>query len=431
MKNKTMIRSAKHLLAAAAIICSNTSLAAVELLDQIVAVVDNDVIMSSELDQRTRMIVTQLQSNNTQMPPEDVLRSQILEQLISESLQLQLGNRYGIRVTDEDIDNALARMQQANNFSAAEFEAKLAADGIDAQTLREQIRRDMIIDQVQKGSVNRRITISPREIESFLKSKQGQFWSSPDYNLGHILIAVPSSASNDEIKAAERKARDIHYQLAEGADFRQLAVAESQGQNALKGGDLGWRKSAQLPELFADSVAGLEPGQVSEPLRSGAGFHILKLYGKRGDQEQVIDQAKVRHILIKPSAILSDQEAKQKLSDIRTQILAGKPFEEMAKEYSEDTGSMLSGGDLGWSLPGKFVPEFERAISETASGKISPPFRSQFGWHILQVQERRQQDMSDTVRTNRAASLLRNRRFDEERINWLQEIRGEAYVEIK
>lgn len=431
MKKPQLLKNAKYLLAIAAITFSHLALSATQLLDKIVAVVDNDVIMSSELDQRMSMITAQLQANQTQMPPEEVLKAQILDQLINESLQLQLGNRYGIRISEDEIDNAISRMQQASNMTAAQFRQKLIADGVNPDLLRDQIRRDMIIDQVQKGSVNRRISISPREIENFLKSKQGKFWSSPDYNLGHILIAIPSTASNEEVKEAERKARDIVYRLAQGADFRQLAVAESQGQNALQGGDLGWRKSAQMPELFAQSVETLEPGQVSEPLRSGAGLHILKLYGKRGDQEQVIEQAKVRHILIKPSAILADSEARDKLASIRTQIISGADFAEMAKEHSEDVGSMLSGGDLGWSLPGKFVPEFERTINSTAVGEISEPFRSQFGWHILQVQERRQQDMSETVRQNQAANLLRNQRFDEERINWLQELRSEAYIEIK
>ncbi len=422
----------KKILAGAAILAfSGLSFAKTITLDKVIAVVDDDVVMASELQQRIRMVTTQLQANQTQMPPEDVLRAQIIEQLVTESLQLQIGKRVGIEISEAELDAAITRMKQANKLSDAAFEQQLAQDNVSINSLREQIRRDMIIDQVQRGSVNRRIRISEQEVENFLKSKQGQFWSSPDYNLGHILISLPTTASNEDAKAAEKKAQDIVERLRAGADFRQIAVAESKGQNALQGGELGWRKSAQMPDLFANAVESLEEGAISEPLQSGAGFHILKLYGKRGAQEQVIEQSKVRHILIKPSTILSNEEAHEKLAGIRQKIIDGADFAEQAKEHSEDVGSMLSGGDLGWSLPGKFVPEFERAIDNSAVGDISKPFRSQFGWHILQVLERRQQDMSETVRTNQANRLLRSRRFEEERLNWIREIRDEAFVEIK
>ncbi|MBU3069065.1 peptidylprolyl isomerase [Aestuariicella sp. G3-2] len=421
----------KLLALGAALTCSSFSMAQTVPLDEVVAVVDDDVVMASELNQRMSMVVSQLRANNTQLPPMEILRGQILEQLITESLELQMGRRAGVEVSDRQVDETINRMRQANNLSQAEFEQKLAQDGISLNDLREQIRRDIIIEQVQRGSVNRRIKVSEQEVKNFLKSKQGRFWSSPDYNLGHIMIGLPTAADNDALKASEDKANAIYQQLKNGADFRQLAVAESQGQNALKGGDLGWRKSAQLPDLFAENIVDLQIGDVTQPLRSGAGFHILKLYDKRGPKEQVIEQSKVRHILIKPSAILTDEQARQKLTDIRQQILNGADFGEMARKHSEDVGSMLSGGDLGWSLPGKFVPEFERTIDETSIGDISEPFRSQFGWHILQVEERRQQDMSETVRMNQAMQLLRNQRFEEERINWLREIRDKAYVEIK
>jgi len=428
MKKSTV---SKLLAGAAVLALSNFSVARTVTLDKVIAVVDSDVVMASELNQRMQMVVSQLQANQTQMPAEEVLRSQVIDQLVTESLQLQIGNRVGVEVSEAELDAAVERMKQANKLTDEAFAQQLAQDNISVNSLREQIKRDMIIDQVQRGSVNRRIRISEQEVENFLKSKQGKFWASPDYNLGHILVSLPSTASNEEAKDAEDKAQDIVQRLRNGADFRQLAVAESQGQNALKGGELGWRKSAQMPDLFSEAVEALEQDAVSEPLRSGAGFHILKLYGKRGAQEQVIEQSKVRHILVKPSTILSNDEARQQLTDIRQQIVDGSDFAELAKEHSEDVGSMLSGGDLGWSLPGKFVPEFERTIDDSAVGDISQPFRSQFGWHILQVQERRQQDMSETVRVNQANRLLRSRRFEEERLNWIREIRDEAFVEIK
>lgn len=433
MKKSTASKLAvsKLLTGVAILALSHFSVARTVALDKVIAVVDSDVVMASELNQRMQMVVSQLQANQTQMPAEDVLRSQIIDQLVTESLQLQIGNRVGVDISEAELDAAVERMKQANKLTDEAFAQQLAQDNISINSLREQIRRDMIIDQVQRGSVNRRIRISEQEVENFLKSKQGKFWASPDYNLGHILISLPSTASNEEAKAAEDKAQDIVKRLRDGADFRQLAVAQSQGQNALKGGELGWRKSAQMPDLFSEAIEALEQDGISEPLRSGAGFHILKLYGKRGAQEQVIEQSKVRHILVKPSTILSDDEARQQLTDIRQQIVDGGDFAELAKEHSEDVGSMLSGGDLGWSLPGKFVPEFERTINNSSIGDISQPFRSQFGWHILQVQERRQQDMSETVRINQANRLLRSRRFEEERLNWIQEIRDEAFVEIK
>lgn len=393
-------------------------------LDKVVAIVDSDVVMASELNQRMGMIIAQLRAKEAQMPSEDVIRGQLIEQLVSEALQLQIGRRAGIEISDAQLQQHIGRMIESNNLSQAQFEQQLAADGLSLKDLKKQIRRDMTIEQVQRGSVNRRIRISDQEVKNFLKSKQGKFWSSPDYQIGHILI--PAAADN-----AADTAATLVTKLRKGADFRQLAVAQSKGQNALKGGDLGWRKAAQMPELFVDTISEMKKGDISDPLRSGAGYHIVKVYDIRGAQEQIIPQAKARHILVKPSAILSDEQAKQKLADIRQQIIDGADFSELAKSNSEDTGSMLSGGDLGWSLPGKFVPEFEAAMQSTKTGDISAPFRSQFGWHILRVDERRQQDMSDTVRLNQARRLMSNRRFEEERHTWLREIRDQAYVEIK
>lgn len=431
MKKHTMLKALKTLTAGALLSASLFTQAQVVALDKVIAVVDDDVVMASELHQRMSMLATQLQASNTELPPAEVMQQQLLEHLIVESLQLQIGQRVGVNITDAELDQAIERMKQANNLSHEQFIAKLQQDRLTLSSVREQIRRDMIIEQVQRGSVNRRIRISEQEIDNFLRSKEGELFSSPDYNLGHIFVGVASSASKDEITKAENKASYLHEQLQAGADFRQLAVANSNGQNALKGGDLGWRKSAQMPEIFADAIADIGKGEITEPLRSGAGFHILKLYDKRGGGQQMIEQSKVRHILVKPSTILSDEEARQELVKIRQQIMDGEDFSEMAREHSEDVGSMLSGGDLGWSLPGKFVPAFEAAMDSTDVGDISEPFRSQFGWHILQVEDRRQQDMSDTVKRNQARNLLRSRRFEEERINWLREIRDEAFVDIK
>ncbi len=398
-------------------------------LDKVIAVVDRDVIMASELQQRMALLANQLRGK-TDLPPADVLQRQILEQLIAESLQLQMAERGGVTITDAELDAAIENMKKANGLNDAMLAAKLQQDGLTLVSVRDQIRRDMLIDHVQQGSVNRRIRISDQEVDNFLRSKEAEILSSPDYLLGHIFIALTDGTAAAE-EDARSKASAIYDQLQNGANFRQLAIANSNDPNALKGGDLGWRKGVQLPELFSTALAKIPAAGITPPLRSGAGYHIIKVYEQRGAEQKIIEQAKVRHILIKPSDILSDDDARLKLAKIRQQIVNGADFGDMARANSEDIGSMLSGGDLGWSLPGKFVPEFETAMQSTVTGDISAPFRSQFGWHILRVDERRREDMSDTYKRNQARNLLRSRRFEEERINWLREIRDEAFVEIK
>jgi peptidyl-prolyl cis-trans isomerase SurA len=431
MKTKTLFRTLKMISAGIVLGTATPTLAQSQALDTVIAIVDDDVVMASELQQRMGLVMQQIRASQTEAPPEEVIRRQLLEQLILESLQLQMASRVGVEISDAELDQAIARIAQSRNVSEQELLRMAAADGLSANDLRAQIRRDMILDQVQTGSVNRRIHISEQEVDNFLASKQGELFSSPDYLLGHLFLAVPSATTEAELEQIQAKADSLYQQLQDGADFRALAMANSADESALQGGDLGWRKTAQIPELFADALHNAQAGFITAPLRSGAGFHILKVHDLRGAQQQIISQAKVRHILVKPSTILSDEQARQKLLDLRQQALNGTDFAELARANSEDIGSMLSGGDLGWSLPGQFVPEFEATMDSTATGAISPPFRSQFGWHILQVVERRQQDMSEEVKRNQARNQLRKRRFEEERINWLQEIRDQAFVEIK
>lgn len=434
--NRLINAAARHraftrVLGALVLLCCLPAGAQTVVLDKVIAIVDDDVVMASELQQQLAIIQKRIAAQQTQLPPEDVLRSQVLEKLIVDRLQLQMADRAGVRISDAEINQAIGRMQQANQLTAEQFAQQLQLEGMTLADLRHQVRREMVINQVQQGRVNRRIQITEQEIDNFLNSTEGKFWTSPDYQLGHILIAVASGGSDDETAAARTRAEALFEQLQQGADFRQLAIANSAGPQALQGGDLGWRKTAQLPALFADVVPALQVGQVSAPFSSDAGFHLLKLYQQRGGGERMVEQAKVRHILIKPSTIVSEEQAQQQLLDIRRQILDGTSFEEMAREHSEDIGSMLSGGELGWSTPGQFVPTFEQTMQQTEAGQISEPFRSQFGWHILKVDERRNQDMTETVIRNQARNLLRKRRFDEELQNWLREIRSEAYVELK
>lgn len=400
-------------------------------LDRVVAIVDEDVVLESELNDRTQAVLQRLKGQYTQLPDEAVLRKQVLEQLIVERIQLGLAKRYEINVEDAEIDQAIGRIREKNKMNEQQFESDLTRQGLNMASLRNQVRNEITIGHLQQGVVSNRIKISPQEIDNFLASSDGKFATSPDFHIGHILIAIPSSADAETIAAAEQKAKDIYQKLQNGADFAQLAIANSNDQAALQGGDIGWRKLAQLPELFGNQLAGLKTGSVTAPFRSGAGFHILKNIEQRGGDQQLIEQTHARHILVKTSEIMDDNQAREKLLALKDRIEKGEDFAKLAKTNSEDTGSMLSGGDLGWSSPGMFVAAFEEAMSTTPIGKISRPFKSQFGWHILEVIERRKEDMSEQMKRNQAQNMIRSRRFDEEFQLWLTQIREEAFVETK
>lgn len=400
-------------------------------LDRVVAIVDEDVVLESELIQRRISVMDRLSGQYQQLPPEDVLNKQILEQLVLERIELGLAKRYDINVDEAEIDDSINRILQNNNITLAQLEEDLSRQGLNMTGLRRQLRNDLTINQLQQGVVNSRIRISEQDIDNFLASSDGKFATSPDYHIAHILIAVSSSADADAVAEAEAEVNDIYNKLQAGADFAQMAISHSKDQAALQGGDIGWRKLAQLPELFGNEMLKLGTGQVSKPFRSGAGFHILKNVEQRGGGAQMIPETHARHILVKTSEIMDDRQAREKLIALRERILKGEDFAKLARENSEDTGSMLSGGDLGWATQGMFVAAFEEAMTNTPIGQISAPFKSQFGWHILQVIERRQTDMSDRVKRNQAANVLRSRRFEEEFQLWLTQIREEAYVEVK
>ncbi|WP_332307917.1 peptidylprolyl isomerase [Gilvimarinus agarilyticus] len=403
-----------------------------QILDRVIAVVDQGVVLQSEFDERKNSVLQRLQGQYEQLPPMDVLDQQILDQLILEQLQLEEAARYGMEISDQQLNQTIQQVMASNGFSSLdELAADLANEGMSLAQLREKIRRDLLINQVQQGVVNNRIRVTEQEIDNFLASSDGKFATSPDYHLGHILISVASSASPEDVAEAETKVNNIYQQLQNGESFSQMAIAHSNDQTALEGGDLGWRKLAQLPELFSDVVSNLEVGDVSEPIRSGAGFHLIKNIEQRGGGEQLVQQTKARHILIKTSEIMDDETAQEKLTELKAQIEDGADFAELARENSEDIGSMLEGGDLGWASPGMFVPAFENAMATTEIDEITGPFKSQFGWHILQVTDRRQEDMSDVVIRNKAAQMMRERRFDEELQVWLLELRENAYLDIK
>lgn len=425
--NKTICR----LLLAAVFSVATAGHAEPQLLDKVIAVVDKSVIMQSELDERLLQVVHNARANKLALPNMETLQKQVLDHLISEHLQLQMAQRVGFRVSDEQVNQSIEQIRRANQLSPEQFAAQLQHDGMTMATLREKLRRDITLQQIQQAMVQQRIHISPLEIDNFLKSADAQFWISPEYHLGHILISLSQSASTADIEAAQQKAAELAKRIRAGANFAEVAIAESDDPAALSGGDLGWRKTSELPSLFAELLPSLAPGDVSEPARSPAGFHLLTVYDIRGNEQQTEMQTKARHILLKPSAILSDEEAKAKLEKLRQRILDGEDFAALAKEHSEDIGSMLAGGDLGWSRPGMFVAEFENTMARMDVGEISQPFRSQFGWHILQIQERRQEDITDDLLRNKAANLLTNRRFEDELQIWLREMRDEAFINIK
>jgi peptidyl-prolyl cis-trans isomerase SurA len=428
----TFWKHATQLLIGGLLFGAQAAVAQTVMLDRVVAIVDNDVVMESELQARTASVLERLRATyRDQLPPMDVLQTQILDQLIYERLQLEHGERYGITVSDAQLNSAVRNIMESNQMTEEQLVASLAEQGMTINDFRRQIHTEMTVNQVQQAIVNSRIRVTEQDIDSFLASTDGRFATSPDYRLGHILIAVPSSADSESLRAAEKKAEDLYQQLQDGADFSQLALTHSNDQSALQGGDLGWRKLAQLPELFGNVMGNLKTGEVSRPFRSGAGYHLLKNYEQRGGGEQLITQTKVRHILVKISAVMDEDGARNKLLELKRKIAEdGADFAKLARENSEDIGSMLNGGDLGWSTPGMFVPVFEETMKQMEVGQISDPFRSQFGWHILQVEDRRQQDMSERVIRNQAANLLRERRFDEELQTWLTDIRASAYIEI-
>ncbi len=403
-----------------------------QLLDRIAAVVDDDIILLSELEDRVRVIRQQMQDRNTPLPPEETLREQVLERMILESIQLQMAERAGIRISDNEINETIKNIARQNNMTPEAFQQALSSEGVSYKALRDQIKREMIINQLHQRRVASRIQINDKDIDNFLNSDFGKTNLAPDYRLGHILIPLSQSANPTERAQAEALVDEVLQQLNQGADFAQVAATYSKGQKALEGGDLGWRKAAQLPTLFADTVLDMKKGDVAGPIRSASGFHIIKVLDLRGGTEHIVEQTKVRHILIKPNEIRSLEDAQHLISDIRQRIIENKDsFDAMAKTYSDDPGSALEGGDLGWVIPGTMVKEFEQAMNNTAPGEISEPFRTRYGWHILQVLERRNQDMSEEVRRNRARTMIQRRKFDEELTTWLREVRQNAYVEIR
>ncbi|MEZ7819043.1 MAG: peptidylprolyl isomerase [Pseudomonadales bacterium] len=409
----------------------NMTLAAYEKLEAIIAVVDDDVVLVSELVARLGAVRQSMLTNGVTPPPNDILVSQIVERLIIENIQKQEAERRGVTIDDETLTRAVAQFAQNNNMTLQDFQQQLINDGTSFRQFREDIRAEMVISRLQRAMINRRISISDQDVQGLLNSPFYKQLFSDEYRVGHIMITLDDEASSEIVQQAVESADAMVADLRGGENFAQTAIARSSASSALEGGDLGWRKAGELPTLFTEAVLEMQLGDVSDPIVSGSTVHVIKLLEQRGAGTERLDQTKVRHILLRPSEIRTLQEAQAIAVEVREKLVAGGDFEALAKEYSEDPGSALNGGDLGWATPDQFVGIFAQTMDATAIGAISEPFESQYGWHVLTVEGRREEDMSEDARRNMAVDLLHRRRFEEERQEWLKEIRDEAFVELR
>ena len=402
-----------------------------ERIDGIAAVVNDDIITILELNSQINNIKTQLRTQNAQLPPENILRKQVLEREILKQIQLQLAQATGIRIDDNELNATLSRIAEQNSVSLREFRNLLESEGFKFPEFRENIRDDMILARLRQREVNNRITISDQEIQNFLATQATQGNIDDEYDISHILISAPEAASAKEIERTLARANRVLDKLKSGADFQQVAISDSDGQNALEGGKLGWRKAGQLPTLFSNIIIHMNAGDHSQLIRSPSGFHIIKLNEKRSSEKHIIVQTLARHILLQPNELNTEMDIITRLRQLRDRILAGDSFEEIATSHSEDRASATQGGSLGWVSPGQMVPQFESAMNSLKTSEISNPFQSQFGWHIVQVQERRDVDNSEQFSKNKASEFIRQRKTDEIAETWLRQLREEAFVDVK
>ena len=403
----------------------------IELIDRVVAVVDSGVIMESQLNARVEEILIRLKSDKAELPPLNLLEEQVLDRLIIEEIQLQIAERAGIKISDSELNQTLSRVSSQNNLSLDDFRIKLEEEGTSYKSFRDTIRKELIIQRVQRGKVGAKIDISEQELENFINSEEGKTQLAEQYNVQHILLSVKSGLTEAEVGEIQNNAYSLLERLNNGESFEKLAASYSSGQNALEGGFLGWRTSAELPNLFAEVIPELKVGEVAQPVRSGAGFHILKLTDKRGNTVKFLDQTLARHILVQPSEIRTEKQTEELINDIYTRLGEGEDFKQLARQFSEDPGSKMDGGELGWSNPGDYDPAFETTLNATKIGQVSQPVQSSFGWHIIEVMDRRNEDVSQEEQKNRAYQIIFKRKFEQELQSTLIELRAEAYVDIK
>ncbi|ECF6754822.1 peptidylprolyl isomerase SurA [Salmonella enterica subsp. enterica serovar Saintpaul] len=411
---------------------ANTSFAAPQVVDKVAAVVNNGVVLESDVDGLMQSVKLNAGQAGQQLPDDATLRHQILERLIMDQIILQMGQKMGVKITDEQLDQAIANIAKQNNMTMDQMRSRLAYDGLNYSTYRNQIRKEMIISEVRNNEVRRCITVLPQEVDALAKQIGTQNDASTELNLSHILIALPENPTSEQVNDAQRQAESIVEEARNGADFGKLAITYSADQQALKGGQMGWGRIQELPGIFAQALSTAKKGDIVGPIRSGVGFHILKVNDLRGQSQSIsVTEVHARHILLKPSPIMNDQQARLKLEEIAADIKSGKTtFAAAAKEYSQDPGSANQGGDLGWATPDIFDPAFRDALTKLHKGQISAPVHSSFGWHLIELLDTRKVDKTDAAQKDRAYRMLMNRKFSEEAATWMQEQRASAYVKI-
>lgn len=409
----------------------NTQAADVTKMDRIVAIVDQTVITEQELDSRIVSLSAQLKKQGTELPEASILRKQILERLISDALQLQYAAQTGIKVDDVQLDKTIERIAEQNKMTVREFYDALNQDGISVRKFRSDIRNEITIARLREREVESRVNVSESEIDNYLTTQASSSQNQDEYEISHILIRVPEDAATEDVQKAKAKVDEIFAALAAGTSFAKVSASFSDAPNALEGGNIGWKQGAQMPALFLDALKAMQKGEVSTALRSPNGFHILKLTDKRGGSSPlIIEQTHARHILIKLSEVMSEKDAKIKMDGIKERLDNGEKFEVLARQFSED-GTASNGGDLGWVNPGDTVPQFEKAMNSLKPNEISEPVLSPFGWHVIQVLERKKQDMSKEAARLKARQEIRARKADEAYQDWIRELRDRAFVELR
>ncbi|WP_415880283.1 peptidylprolyl isomerase [Methylomonas sp. TEB] len=401
-----------------------------QVLDRIVAVVEEDVILERELNNEVGAIVSKLRSNNVTMPPEYVLRKQVLERMVVDKLQRQLAAKSGVQVSDEMLSASVADIASRNGLSVESFRNELTKQGMDYKAFEDNLRNEIIINQLRGREIGSRVKVTDAEVLHYMETQSKAGQSNSQYHLGHILIAVSEAASASAIQKAKDKADQVIADLRGGKDFKQVAVSVSDDDNALKGGDLGWRSIGQIPSLFTEVVTTMNQGDVSEAIRSPSGFHIIKMLETEGAGQHIVTKTKVRHILIKTNELVDDAEAQKRLIALRERINDGDDFANLARAHSDDKGSAINGGSLDWVGPGALVPPFEEAMNKLAINEISQPVQTQFGWHMIQVLGRENQDNSEQFKKDKIREEIRKRKIEEETELWLRRLRDEAFVEI-
>jgi peptidyl-prolyl cis-trans isomerase SurA len=414
-------------------LAANTAFAAPQVVDKVAAVVNNGVVLESDVNGLMQSVKLNARQAGQQLPDDNTLRHQIMERLIMDQIILQMGQKAGVQISDQQLDQAIANIAAQNQMSVDQLRSRLAYEGLDYATYRSQIRKEMLIAEVRNNEVRRRITILPQEVEQLSKQVANQNDASTELNLSHILLPLPENPSSAQVNEAGQQATSIAEQARNGADFGKLAITYSADASALKGGQMGWGRIQELPSIFAQALTTAKKGDIIGPIRSGVGFHILKVNDLRGQTQNIsVTEVHARHILLKPSPIMNDQQARQKLEQVAADIRSGKTtFSQAAKEFSEDPGSANQGGDLGWATPDIYDPAFRDALMRLQRGQLSAPVHSSFGWHLIELLDSRKVDKTDAAQKDRAYRMLFNRKFAEEAQTWMQEQRASAYVKIQ